>query len=229
MLPAGGITLANDTAGNGSREKLIQRKQDWAEEGRLLTGLSADPGKVRLPPGQREVKTWPVLDLGAQPKIDLKLWRLTLDGLVDNPVSLGWDAFNALPQSDLVSDIHCVTSWSRYDNAWRGVKVADLLALVRPKAEAKFVLFQSYDTYTTNLPLDAFAVPDALLATHWEGEPLTVEHGGPLRVVVPQLYFWKSAKWVKRITFAAEDRPGFWEVRGYHNHGDPWEEQRYSG
>jgi DMSO/TMAO reductase YedYZ molybdopterin-dependent catalytic subunit len=214
------------------REKLIRRKQEWAAEGRLLTGQTArqgiDRGAQRLPPGQREVKTWPVLDLGAQPRIDLKLWRLVIDGLVENPVTLDWQGFQDLPQSDSTSDIHCVTAWSRYDNRWRGVLVSDLLALVRPKPEARFVLFQSYDTYTTNLPLDEFAVADALLATHWESEPLTVEHGGPLRVVVPQLYFWKSAKWVKRITFAAEDQPGFWEVRGYHNHGDPWEEERYS-
>ena len=210
------------------REKLIRRKQEWAAEGRLLTGRTARPETERLPPGQREVKTWPVLDLGAQPNIDLKLWRLTIDGLVENPLTLDWQKFADLPHSDATSDIHCVTAWSRYANRWRGVLVSDLLALVRPKPEARFVLFQSYDTYTTNLPLAEFAVPDALLATHWEGEPLTVEHGGPLRVVVPQLYFWKSAKWVKKITFVAEDQPGFWEVRGYHNHGDPWEEERYS-
>jgi DMSO/TMAO reductase YedYZ molybdopterin-dependent catalytic subunit len=210
------------------RDKLIRRKQAWAAEGRLLTGRTARQEAQRLPPGQREVKTWPVLDLGAQPRIDLKLWRLTVDGLVENPVTLDWQSFVDLPQSKSMSDIHCVTSWSRYDNRWRGLLIPHLLAYVRPKPEARFVLIQSYDTYTTSLPLAEFAVPDALLATHWEGEPLTVEHGGPLRVVVPQLYFWKSAKWVKKITFAAEDRPGFWEVRGYHNHGDPWEEQRYS-
>ena len=210
------------------REKLIKRKQEWAAEGRLLTGTTFRPEAQRLPPGQREVKTWPVLDLGAQPKIDLKLWRLTVDGLVENPVTLGWQEFVDLPQSEATSDIHCVTAWSRYGNRWRGVLVSDLLALVRPRPEARFALLQSYDTYTTNLPLAEFAVPDALLATHWEGEPLTVEHGGPLRVVVPQLYFWKSAKWVKKITFVAEDRPGFWEVRGYHNHGDPWTEERYA-
>ncbi len=216
-----------DEASGGARDKLIRRKQEWAGEGRLLTGKSADPVKNRLPPGQREVKTWPVLDLGVQPRIDLKLWRLVIDGLVENPVNLDWSAFNALPQSDLTSDIHCVTSWSRYDNRWRGVRVADLLDLVRPRAEAKFALFLSYDTYMTNLPLDEFAAPDALLATHWEGEPLSLAHGGPLRVVVPKLYFWKSAKWIKRIKFSATDRPGFWEARGYHNHGDPWAEERY--
>lgn len=212
----------------GSREKLIRRKQEWAEEGRLLTGRTADPAAQRLPPGQRQVTSWPVLDLGAQPRIDLKLWRLVVDGVVESPVTLDWPGFGQLVQSELTSDIHCVTAWSRYDNRWRGVRVADLLDLVRPKPEAKFVLFQSYDTYTTNLPLAEFAAPDALLATHWEGEPLSIEHGGPVRVVVPKLYFWKSAKWVKRIQFVAEDQPGFWEVRGYHNHGDPWAEERYS-
>jgi DMSO/TMAO reductase YedYZ molybdopterin-dependent catalytic subunit len=226
MIAVGEIRMA-DTPDNAPREKLIRRKQEWVEEGRLLTGMSADPA-VRLPPGQREVKTWPVLDLGVQPKIDLKLWRLAVDGLVENPVRLDWDAFNALPQSELTSDIHCVTSWSRYDNDWRGVRITDLLALVRPTAEAKFALFQSYDTYTTNLPLQEFAAPDALLATHWQGEKLSLEHGGPVRVVVPKFYFWKSAKWVKRIILSKDDRPGFWEARGYHNHGDPWEEERYS-
>ena len=220
---------AADDLPEGAREKLIQRKQEWAGQGRLLTGHAADPAAQRLPPGQRLVTSWPVLDLGAQPKIDLQRWRLVVDGLVENPVTLDWDGFNRLPQSELTSDIHCVTAWSRYDNRWRGVRVADLLEHVRPKPEAKFVLLQSFDTYTTNLPLAEFAAADALLATHWEGEPLTVEHGGPVRVVVPKLYFWKSAKWVKRIQFAAQDQPGFWEVRGYHNHGDPWTEERYSG
>ena len=219
---------AADDLPDSAREKLIQRKQEWAEQGRLLTGETADPAVRRLPPGQRLVTSWPVLDLGAQPRIDLQRWRLVVDGLVENPVTLDWESFNRLPQSESLSDIHCVTSWSRYDNRWRGVLAADLLAHARPKPEAKFVLLQSFDTYTTNLPLAEFAAPDVLLATHWEGDPLTVEHGGPVRAVVPKLYFWKSAKWVKRISFAAKDQPGFWEVRGYHNHGDPWTEERYS-
>src|SRR5262245_24316190 len=138
------------------REKLIRRKQEWAAQGRLLTGRTAHRETERLPPGQRKVKTWPVLDLGAQPRIDLNLWRLTVDGLVENPLTLDWQAFADLPHSDSTSDIHCVTAWSRYDNRWRGVLARDLLALVQPKAEARFVLFQSYDTYTTNLPLAEF-------------------------------------------------------------------------
>jgi DMSO/TMAO reductase YedYZ molybdopterin-dependent catalytic subunit len=209
------------------REKLVETKRRWAEEGRLLTGRPSSREEDRLPPGQRKVTDWPVLDLGVKPNIPLAQWRLTIDGLVERPLRLDWDAFQALPQSDLESDIHCVTAWSRFDNRWRGVAVMDLLEHVRPKDEANFVVLHSFDTYTTNLPLMEFAAEGALLATHWDGRPLTLEHGGPVRAVVPQLYFWKSAKWLKRIEFVAADRPGFWEERGYHNHGDPWTEQRY--
>ena len=216
----------------GIKDKLIATKQLWAQEGRLLTGRPIDSKRAhreedRLPPGQRKTENWPVLDLGAKPNIPLEKWKLRIDGLVEQPLRLDWTAFQALPQTDFLSDIHCVTSWSRFDNRWRGVAVRNLLAHVQPKPEARFVTLHSADTYTTNLPLEEFAVEDALLATHWNDAPLTLEHGGPMRVVVPQLYFWKSAKWVKRIEFHAADRPGFWEERGYHNHGDPWTEQRY--
>jgi len=214
------------------KEKLVATKQRWAREGRLLTGRSIDEKRPRreedrLPPGQRKTADWPVLDLGVKPNIPLESWRLQIDGLVEQPMRLDWSQFQALPQTDFTSDIHCVTSWSRFDNHWRGVAVMDLLDRIMPKAEAQFVTLWSYDTYTTNLPLMEFAAEDALLATHWNDAPLTIEHGGPVRAIVPQLYFWKSAKWVKRIEFHAEDRPGFWEERGYHNHGDPWREQRY--
>jgi DMSO/TMAO reductase YedYZ molybdopterin-dependent catalytic subunit len=138
-----------------------------------------------------------------------------------------WADLLAQPEFEDVSDIHCVTSWSRFDNRWRGVSARHLLSVVRPKPEANHVIFHSYDTYTTNVTLDAFAEEDVLLATHHDGEPIPVEHGGPLRVIMPRWYFWKSAKWVKRIEFVASDRPGFWEERGYHNEGDPWQEQRY--
>ena len=209
------------------KDKLIETKRRWAREGRLLTGRVSRRDEDRLPPGQRKVTDWPVLDLGVKPNIPLAQWRLTIDGLVEQPLRLDWDAFQALPQSDLSSDIHCVTSWSRFDNRWRGVAVMDLLERVQPKPEANFVVLHSFDTYTTNLPLEEFAMEGALLATHWEGKPLTIDHGGPVRAIVPQLYFWKSAKWLKRIEFIAADRPGFWEERGYHNFGDPWREQRY--
>jgi DMSO/TMAO reductase YedYZ molybdopterin-dependent catalytic subunit len=131
-----------------------------------------------------------------QPSIPLEKWRLRIDGLVAQPMRLDWATFQALPQTDFLSDIHCVTAWSRFDNRWRGVALRDLLDQVMPKPEARFVTLHSYDTYTTNLPIEALAAPDALLATHWNDAPLTIEHGGPMRAVVPQLYFWKSAKWV---------------------------------
>ena len=209
------------------RDKLIETKQDWARQGRLLTGTHADPARDRLPPGQRLVQDWPVLDLGVQPQVGLDSWRLRVEGLVEEPIRLDWRGFLALPQTELVNDIHCVTQWSRYDNRWQGVRATDLLALARPKPEARFVGFTSYDGYTTNVQLDQFAAPEVLLAHSWEGAPLARQHGGPVRVVIPSLYFWKSPKWVTRIELLAEDRPGFWEVRGYHNNGDPWTEERY--
>lgn len=209
------------------REKLVARKQEWARDGRLLTGRTARPEEERLPPGQRLVSDFPVLDLGVQPDVARDRWRLRLEGLVANRLALDWDAFNALPQSEWVNDIHCVTAWSRYDNSWRGVGAMTLLDMARPLPEAKHIVFHSYDGYTTNVPLDAFARAENLVATHWAGAPLERVHGGPARIVIPHLYFWKSAKWVTRIEFRAEDQPGFWEVRGYHNNADPWTEERY--
>jgi len=207
-------------------KKLLDSKEKWAREGRLLTGASAAPVE-RLPPGQREVKNWPVLDLGVQPDVPTASWTLTVDGLVETPVAWNWDAFLAQPQATDISDIHCVTAWSRYDNHWQGVSVRHLLETVRPRADARFVILHAHDGYTTNLPLDRFADADVMLAHSWDGKPISREHGGPVRLVVPKLYFWKSAKWIQRIEFTAEDRPGFWEVRGYHNEGDPWTEERY--
>ncbi|HXV23469.1 MAG TPA: sulfite oxidase-like oxidoreductase [Alphaproteobacteria bacterium] len=209
------------------KDKLVESKQKWAREGRLLTGAMADPASERLPPGQRLVQNWPVLDLGIRPALSLESWRLSVDGLVANPISWSWADFRAQPQTESVSDIHCVTAWSRYDNHWEGVAARHLLALVRPLPEAAHILFHAHDGYTTNLPLKAFDRDDVLLAAKWQGAPLASEHGGPVRVVVPKLYFWKSAKWVKRIEFVSNDSKGFWEVRGYHNEADPWKEERY--
>ncbi len=211
----------------GIRQKLVDTKQGWARAGRLLTGTTADPARDRLPPGQRLVQDWPVLDLGVQPDVKPENWRLRIEGLVMAPVRLTLDEFRALPQAERVNDIHCVTQWSRYDNSWEGVAVTDVLALARPKEEARFVSLTSYDGYTTNLLMDDFARPENLFAHSWEGKPLTRQHGGPVRLVVPHLYFWKSPKWVTRVELLREDRPGFWEVRGYHNRGDPWMEERY--
>lgn len=210
------------------KEKLIDSKRRWAEEGRLLTGRGGDPARDRLPPGQHEVKNWPVLDLGLQPQVTKESWRLEVDGAVAAPMRWGWSDFEALPQDEAVSDIHCVTAWSRFDNRWTGVRSAVLLDLVRPLANAAFVILHSHDGYTTNLRLEHFADDGVMLAHAWEGQPISREHGGPVRLVVPKYYFWKSAKWLKRIEFSPVDKPGFWETRGYHNDADPWLEQRYS-
>ena len=209
------------------KDKLIASKQQWAREGRLLTGEAAKP-RMRLPPGQREVKNWPVLDLGLQPDVPTAAWQLSLDGLVEHKQDFTWGQFTDLPQVRLKSDIHCVTAWSRYDNEWDGVATRTIVDLVRPNSEVRHVIFHSYDGYTTNVTLESFAAPDALLAHSWMGRPISREHGGPVRVVIPKLYFWKSAKWLRRIEFSATDQPGFWETRGYHNEADPWNEERYS-
>jgi DMSO/TMAO reductase YedYZ molybdopterin-dependent catalytic subunit len=217
-------------AGDGPDTKLTRTKERWAQEGRFLTDRHGEPRPhtERLPPGQHLVKNWPVLDLGLQPSVSPERFELRVYGLVENPVRLDWTAFLGLPQEHLVSDIHCVTTWSRFDNDWDGVLTRDLLDLVRPKPEAAFVLLGSHDGYTTNLPLADFAAPDAILAHRWDGQPLTAEHGGPVRLVVPHLYFWKSAKWLREIRFLPADQAGFWEERGYHMRGDPWAEERYS-
>ena len=208
-------------------EKLLAAKVRWAKAARNITGKT-DPERVeRLPPGQRLVNNWPVLDLGVQPDVTKDDWKLSVDGLVENPVSFTFAQLLALPQTQGVSDIHCVTKWSRYDNHWVGVSSRDLIALVRPKAEAGHVIFHAYDGYTTNVAFEAFAADDVMIAHSWEGYPITRQHGGPVRIVIPRYYFWKSAKWVKRIEFSRDDKPGFWETRGYHNAGDPWLEERY--
>ena len=208
----------------GLRDKLIGIKQRWAREGRLLTGKA---GRDRLPPGQRLVGGRPVLDLGIQPDIAPEQWRLRIDGLVQTPLTLDWRAFQGLEQVERVSDIHCVTSWSRYDNRWGGVAARTILELAAPLPEARFAVLHSEDGYTTNLPLSALLDDDVLLAHSWDGAPLEREHGAPVRLVVPKRYFWKSAKWLTRIELLDRDRPGFWETRGYHNEGDPWKEERY--
>ena len=209
------------------RDKLIAVKQEWARDGRLLTGQTADPARQRLPPGQMLVSDWPVLDLGVQPQVTPLKFRLDIDGAVTHPLSLRLDEFMALPQAASVSDIHCVTQWSRYDNRWTGVAARTLLELVQPKDEARHVIFHSYDGYTTNVRLDQFDQPDVFLVHAWNDAAIPREHGGPVRVLIPRLYFWKSAKWVRRVEISIVNRPGFWENRGYHDNGDPWAEQRY--
>ncbi|QDP24862.1 sulfite oxidase-like oxidoreductase [Bradyrhizobium cosmicum] len=209
--------------------KLTRTKEKWAREGRFLTGKITRPEDQRLPPGQHLTKDWPVLDLGVMPPVSRERWRLDVYGAIENPVFWTFAEFTAQKQEQFVSDIHCVTTWSRYDNLWEGLATRELLAACQPREDARFVVLHSSDGYTTNLALEDFAAEDALLAHSWSGQPLTDEHGGPVRLVVPHLYFWKSAKWLQAIEFVTKDAPGFWEVRGYHNRGDPWAEQRYSG
>jgi DMSO/TMAO reductase YedYZ molybdopterin-dependent catalytic subunit len=208
-------------------EKLITAKRAWARAGRLLTGTTADPAQVRLPPGQKLVRDWPVLDLGAEPDVSEKRFRLDIDGAVQRPIGLSLAEFMALPQQDSVSDIHCVTQWSRYDNRWRGVAARTLIDLVQPREAARHIVLHSYDGYATNLRLDQFDQPDVFLVHSWNDKPLERAHGGPVRALIPRLYFWKSAKWIRRIEFSAADKPGFWERNGYHNNADPWLEERY--
>ena len=207
--------------------KLTRSKRQWAAEGKFIAPPGAAPERDRLPPGQHLVRNWPVQDLGRQPHVSLDRWRLDVRGLVSRPITLNWESFQQLPQASMRSDIHCVTTWSRYDNDWSGVSTATLLDLAEPRAEAQFVMLHGYDGYTTNVPLHDFADPAALIAHSWQGQPLTREHGGPVRAIIPHLYFWKSAKWISAIEFLGADRAGFWEVNGYHMRGDPWREERY--
>ena len=212
-----------------SKDRYIAAKQSWAEK-QKARGVAARsvPSADRLPPGQRLTEGFPVLDLGVQPEIALSEWTLSIDGLVDNPVALSWEQFGALPQVDDVSDFHCVTTWSKFDCRWGGVALTTLYELARPKPEARFVYFTSYDGYSTNVALEKCLDDDTLVATSFEGAPISREHGGPARVILPKLYAWKGAKFVKTISFLSEDKLGFWEVRGYSNTADPWTEDRYA-
>ena len=219
--------------GNGTlSEKLIAAKMRWAKEGRGLTGTAAasaplKANRPRLPPGQHLVHKLPVLDLGVQPLVYTQDWSLTVAGAVDRPLKWSWNDFMDQPQTQQTCDIHCVTTWSIHDTRWAGVSARHLMERAQIRSSARFVVLRSYDGYATNLPLDQFAAEDVLIAHSYDGAPIPREHGGPVRVVVPQLYFWKSAKWLRAITFLEKDAPGYWEARGYHNNGDPWTEERY--
>jgi DMSO/TMAO reductase YedYZ molybdopterin-dependent catalytic subunit len=182
----------------------------------------------RVPPGQKLTEKWPALHYGPVPKIDIDQWRFRIFGLVEKERRLSYAEFTALPQVQVYSDIHCVTGWSKLDNLWEGVSSGQIKELVKILPEAKFVMVHSTGGFTTNLSLEDFFQPDVLFAIKHNGEALTKEHGYPLRLVVPRLYFWKSAKWAGGLEFMAGDKRGFWESYGYHNHGDPWKEERYS-
>ena len=185
-------------------------------------------GMPKLPPGQTLTRKWPVLDLGRQPDIQPSKWELVVDGAVEHPLKLSWRDFLKLPQTSDTSDFHCVTTWSKMDVEWEGVRLGTLLALAEPKPEATHVMTHAYDGYTTNLPLAEAVKEDVLVVHTAEGKPLPLEHGGPARIITPQLYAWKGAKWIHRIEVLAGDRLGFWELRGYSNTADPWRDDRYS-
>jgi DMSO/TMAO reductase YedYZ molybdopterin-dependent catalytic subunit len=200
--------------------------------GKLLPEVVVSPDTrrgVRVPPGQSRTKKWPVLDASGPPEIDLARWKFGISGLVGKEVEWKWEEFLQLPRTKVFADFHCVTRWSRLGNLWEGVTTRELVGLAGgARPEAAFVLVHGYDRgWTTNLPLDDFLSEDALVATHHDGEPLTAEHGGPARLIVPRLYAWKSAKWAAGVELMEQDRPGFWEQNGYHMRGDPWGEERF--
>lgn len=190
--------------------------------------MNQSDNRHRIPPGQRVVTDFPILDLGIRPPLNTKTWSLSLLGSINNPQTLDWTAFMALPRYEVVADIHCVTSWSKLDTQWVGIAATEIVRLAQPKPSAQYVVIHSADSYTTNLPLAALLDADVLFAHTFDGKPLLKEHGGPVRLVVPKRYFWKSAKWVTAVSFHETDQPGFWETRGYHNDADPFKEERYS-
>jgi DMSO/TMAO reductase YedYZ molybdopterin-dependent catalytic subunit len=197
----------------------------WGDRGRKRAEkLGLDPD--RLPPGQSPTLKFPVLTVGPVPDVDTATWSLEVGGLVEQPLRLDWDELLALPQVTQTSDIHCVTRWSKFDTRWTGVRVRDLLGRARPRPEATQAMVHAHGGYTTNIDLAALQDDDVLVAHTFDGRPLEPDHGGPARLLVPSRYFWKSAKWVRAIELMAGDRPGFWERNGYHDHGDPWREER---
>jgi DMSO/TMAO reductase YedYZ molybdopterin-dependent catalytic subunit len=193
---------------------------------RKVRAAGFDP--ERLPPGQYLTAKWPVLHAGQVPEVDLATWSLRVFGEVEQEVELTWEGLNELPRASNVQDIHCVTRWSRFDVGFEGVRWEELAKLARPLPSARFAIAHAEHGFTANVPLEALEHEDALLATHADGEPLTPDHGWPLRLVVPGRYFWKSAKWLRGIELSSVDKPGFWERYGYHNDADPWKEERYA-
>jgi DMSO/TMAO reductase YedYZ molybdopterin-dependent catalytic subunit len=206
------------------KQKAVERAQARGETGTRV----AAPRAKRLPPGQYLTEKFPVLDLGVQPLFLPDKYRLTVDGAVNNPISLSLDDLRSLPSITLTADFHCVTHWSRYDLTWTGVPFEAVLDLVNPQPEASYVIQYGKDGYTTNNALMELSHPDVIVAYALNGEPIPREHGAPLRLIVPHLYAWKGSKFLNRMEFLTEDHKGFWEVRGYHNHADPWTEERFA-
>ena len=193
-----------------------------------ITRINRQDDSGRSPPGQYLTEKFPVLSFGATPEISLEEWRFRIFGLVEEEVTLDWEQFLALGTATVEADFHCVTQWSRLDNTWEGVSFIDVLSAVSLKAEAAYVMAHCYGGYTTNLSLDVARDDDVLFAYRHDGEPLAPDHGGPMRLVVPKRYGWKSAKWVNGLEFMKSDSAGFWEQRGYHMDADPWKEERFS-
>jgi len=189
--------------------------------------LEAGYEPERLPPGQYLTDKWPVLHAGSVPRIDLATWEFMVFGEVENPIRLTWEELRALPSTEVMIDIHCVTRWSRFDTRFRGVHWRELARLVEPKSTARFAIAHAEQGFTANVPIEAIEDENSLLAYEADGAPLTPDHGWPLRLVVPSRYFWKSAKWLRGLELRSTDQPGFWERYGYHNDADPWGEQRY--
>jgi DMSO/TMAO reductase YedYZ molybdopterin-dependent catalytic subunit len=201
--------------------KLFRREPDPA------TKEIREDGRERLPAGQYLTKKWPILSYESTPKFDAEKYRFKVWGTVAEPFELTWDELLALPRVQLTADFHCVTTWSRFDNAWEGVHIREILQRVKPRDTAKFVLERSWTGYTTNVPLSALDDDDVIIAVNHDGEPIAPEHGGPVRLIIPKLYAYKSAKWLSGLEFLTADKPGFWEIRGYSNSADPWKEERY--
>ena len=181
----------------------------------------------RLPPGQKLIEDFPVLHYGSVPKIDINKWDFKVTGLVKNPIILNYNEFLKLPSVEIKTDFHCVTGWSKFDLIWKGVLFKTIAEIVKPFSEAKYVIIYAENDYTTNLPIEVALDDDVIFAYEYDGKPLTPEHGYPVRLVVPKRYAYKSAKWVRAVEFSSQDKPGFWEIRGYSNSADPWKEERY--
>ena len=199
----------------------------------ITRGFTGRPGnrdaQGRLPPGQHETHDFPVLQIGPTPRIDLARWRFGLYDRARPVKSWSWEAFEALPRTTWRGDIHCVTKWSKFDTAWEGVLVDDILADANVPPPSPWALALSFDDYSTNVPTADLVGGKAMMATRYAGAPIAPDHGGPARLLVPHLYFWKSAKWVRALRFTERDEAGFWELNGYHMRGDPWREERFSG
>ena len=212
----------------GRFEEKMKSTPSVSDNKPMGTGSPNRHGMPVTPVGQILTLKWPVLDLGSQPDITTDRWQLVVDGEVENPFTLRWDEFLALPQTEDTSDFHCVTTWSKLNIQWKGVRFLDLASLAHPKETATHIMCHGYDSYTTNLALEEALKPDVLIVHTAEGKPLPKEHGGPARMITPQLYAWKGSKWINRIEFLRENKRGFWEERGYSNTAYPWRNDRYS-